>query len=41
MLNDGSSWEVKRYFTAASLVTELGGGEVLHDGSWFVVVRSG
>ncbi len=42
VLNDGSSWKVlKHYFTAASLVTELGGGEVLHDGPWFVVVRSG
>jgi demethylmenaquinone methyltransferase/2-methoxy-6-polyprenyl-1,4-benzoquinol methylase len=41
ILNDGSRWEVyKRYFTGAGLATELGGGEVLHEGRWFVVVRS-
>ncbi len=41
VLNDGSTWEVyKRYFTGAGLVEELGGGEVLHEGRWFVVVRS-
>jgi len=41
VLNDGSRWEVfKRYFTGAGLATELGGGEVLHDGDWFVVVRA-
>jgi len=41
VLNDGSTWEVyKRYFTGAALVEELGGGEVLHEGHWFVVVRS-
>ena len=41
VLNDGSRWEVyKRYFTGAGLVRELGGGEVLHEGDWFVVVRS-
>jgi ubiquinone/menaquinone biosynthesis C-methylase UbiE len=41
VLNDGSRWEVfKRYFTGAGLATELGGGEVLHEGEWFVVVRS-
>ena len=40
-LNDGSRWEVyKRYFTAASLREELGGGETLFDGRWFVAVRS-
>lgn len=40
-LNDGSRWEVyKRYFTAASLQEELGGGETLFDGRWFVAVRS-
>ena len=40
-LNDGSTWEVfKRYFTGAGLAAELGGGEVLHDGDWFVVVRA-
>jgi ubiquinone/menaquinone biosynthesis C-methylase UbiE len=37
---DGSSWQVyKRYFTADGLGTELG-GEVLHDGYWFVAVRA-
>jgi ubiquinone/menaquinone biosynthesis C-methylase UbiE len=41
VLNDGSRWEVyKRYFTGAGLVDELGGGEVLHEGDWFVVVRA-
>ncbi|MEP6978847.1 MAG: class I SAM-dependent methyltransferase [Thermoleophilia bacterium] len=41
VLNDGSRWEVyKRYFRGAGLAAELGGGEVLHEGRWFVVVRS-
>ena len=41
VLNDGSRWEVyKRYFVASELAAELGGGEVLFDGNWFVVVRS-
>ena len=41
VLNDGSTWEVfKRYFTGPALAEELGGGEVLHDGDWFVVVRA-
>jgi ubiquinone/menaquinone biosynthesis C-methylase UbiE len=41
VLNDGSRWEVfKRYFTGAGLAEELGGGDVLHDGNYFVVVRS-
>lgn len=41
ILNDGSAWEVyKRYFTGPELAAELGGGEVLHDGSWFVAVRA-
>jgi len=40
VLNDGSRHEVyKRYFTGAGLVEELGGGEVLHEGPWFVLVR--
>jgi len=40
-LNDGSTWEVyKRYFTAEGLAQELGEGEVLHDGRWFVAVRT-
>ena len=41
VLNDGSRWHVyKRYFTGAALAAELGGGEVLHEGRWFVVVRA-
>jgi ubiquinone/menaquinone biosynthesis C-methylase UbiE len=41
VLNDGSTWEVfKRYFTGAGLAEELGGGEVLFEGDWFVVVRA-
>jgi ubiquinone/menaquinone biosynthesis C-methylase UbiE len=41
ILNDGSRWEVyKRYFTGVGLADELGGGEVLHEGYWFVVVRA-
>jgi ubiquinone/menaquinone biosynthesis C-methylase UbiE len=41
ILNDGSRWEVyKRYFTAAGLAEELGGGETLFTGRWFVAVRS-
>jgi ubiquinone/menaquinone biosynthesis C-methylase UbiE len=40
VLNDGSRWEVlKRYFTAEQLLAELGGGEVLLDGRWYVAVR--
>jgi ubiquinone/menaquinone biosynthesis C-methylase UbiE len=41
VLNDGSTWEVfKRYFTAAGLAEELGGGDVLFEGAYFVVVRA-
>ncbi|HEY3020652.1 MAG TPA: methyltransferase domain-containing protein [Solirubrobacteraceae bacterium] len=40
-LNDGSRHRVyKRFFRGQALVAEVGGGEVLHDGAWFVVVRS-
>jgi ubiquinone/menaquinone biosynthesis C-methylase UbiE len=40
ILNDGSSWTVfKRVFTGTQLAAELG-GEVLHEGRWFVVVRA-
>ena len=40
VLNDGSRHEVyKRFFTGDGLAEELGGGEVLHAGPWFVVVR--
>jgi demethylmenaquinone methyltransferase/2-methoxy-6-polyprenyl-1,4-benzoquinol methylase len=41
ILNDGSRWEVyKRYFTTDGLANELGGGETLFAGHWFVAVRS-
>jgi ubiquinone/menaquinone biosynthesis C-methylase UbiE len=41
VLNDGSRWEVyKRYFTGDGLAAELGGGTVLCENHWFVVVRS-
>jgi len=41
-LNDGSRHRVyKRWFTAAGLAEELGGGETVHDGPWFVAVRLG
>ena len=41
ILNDGSRWEVfKRYFEPAELAAELGGGETLFAGRWFVAVRS-
>ena len=40
-LPDGTVWPVlKRYFTPESLIDELGGGETLYAGPWFVVVRS-
>jgi demethylmenaquinone methyltransferase/2-methoxy-6-polyprenyl-1,4-benzoquinol methylase len=42
VLNDGSRHRVyKRYFEPESLANELGGGETLHAGAWFVVVRNG
>ena len=41
VLKDGSRWTVfKRLFTGEQLAAELGGGEVLHEGRWFVVVRA-
>ena len=41
VLRDGTSWHVfKRWFTPDGLLDELGGGEVLHAGPWFVVVRT-
>ncbi|MBA2383748.1 MAG: class I SAM-dependent methyltransferase [Actinobacteria bacterium] len=40
-LNDGSRWELyKRYFDPEELAAELGGGETLFAGRWFVGVRS-
>jgi SAM-dependent methyltransferase len=41
ILDDGSRWTVfKRVFTGEQLAAELGDGEVLHAGRWFVVVRA-
>jgi SAM-dependent methyltransferase len=41
VLNDGSRHAVyKRWFTPEALVAELGGGDVVHAGPWFVAVRS-
>lgn len=38
---DGTAWPVfKRFFLPEQLVEELGGGDVLFAGDWFVVVRS-
>ena len=39
ILNDGSRWTVyKRFFDPDELAAELGGGETLFAGAWFVVV---
>lgn len=41
ILNDGTCWEVyKRYFEPDELAAELGGGETLFAGRWFVAVRA-
>jgi ubiquinone/menaquinone biosynthesis C-methylase UbiE len=41
VLGDGSRWTVfKRVFDPPALVEELGGGELLHVGHYFLVVRS-
>ncbi len=41
ILNDGTRWEVyKRYFEPDELAAELGGGETLFAGRWFVAVRA-
>jgi ubiquinone/menaquinone biosynthesis C-methylase UbiE len=41
ILNDGSRWEVyKRYFEPDALADEIGGGQTLFAGRWFVAVRS-
>jgi ubiquinone/menaquinone biosynthesis C-methylase UbiE len=38
-VSDGSVWPVyKRFFSPVTLLSELGGGELLLDGDWFVVV---
>lgn len=40
-LNDGTTWTVyKRVFEPDALARELGGGEVLHAGTYFVAVRA-
>ena len=40
-LPDGTVWPVlKRFFAPESLLEELGGGEVLYSGPWFVAVRA-
>jgi len=40
VLDDGSEHRVyKRWFTAEGLAAELGGGDTVHDGPWFVAVR--
>ena len=41
ILNDGSRWQVfKRYFQPQALAAELGGGDKVFAGRWFVAVRS-
>jgi ubiquinone/menaquinone biosynthesis C-methylase UbiE len=41
ILNDGSRWEVyKRYFSPEGLAMELGGGQTVFAGRWFVAVRA-
>jgi ubiquinone/menaquinone biosynthesis C-methylase UbiE len=41
VLKDGSHWPVfKRFFDGAQLIDELGGGTVLHERTWFVLVRA-
>jgi ubiquinone/menaquinone biosynthesis C-methylase UbiE len=41
VLMDGSRWEVyKRWFAGAELAAELGGGDVLYEGRYFVAVRA-
>jgi ubiquinone/menaquinone biosynthesis C-methylase UbiE len=42
ILNDGSRWRIyKRFFEPQELLDELGGGETIYAGQWFVAVRSG
>jgi ubiquinone/menaquinone biosynthesis C-methylase UbiE len=41
VLADGSRWQVfKRYFLPEELLAELGGGEMLLEGRYFLVIRS-
>jgi ubiquinone/menaquinone biosynthesis C-methylase UbiE len=40
-LNDGSSHRVyKRFLRGSELIDELGGGSILHEGTWFVAVAA-
>ena len=42
LLNDASRWQVyKRWFSAEGLAAEVGDGETLLAGRWFVAVRAG
>ena len=39
VLKDGSTWKVyKRFFSPETLTRELGGGDVIHAGRWFLAV---
>jgi ubiquinone/menaquinone biosynthesis C-methylase UbiE len=39
VLKDGSSWKVyKRFFSPDTLVSEIGGGDIIHAGRWFLAV---
>jgi ubiquinone/menaquinone biosynthesis C-methylase UbiE len=41
VLGDGSCWHVlKRYFSGRGLARELGGGELLHEGLYFIAVAT-
>jgi ubiquinone/menaquinone biosynthesis C-methylase UbiE len=41
LLKDGSRWRVyKRYFEPEQLAAELGGGQIVFAGRWFVAVRA-
>ena len=41
VLSNGSRHRIyKRYLTGAALAHELGGGEIIHEGRWFVVVAA-
>jgi ubiquinone/menaquinone biosynthesis C-methylase UbiE len=41
VLGDGTTWKVyKRFFAGGGLLDELGGGTVLHEGRWFVLVTA-
>ena len=41
VLNDGSRWQVyKRFFEPEELAAELGSGEILFAGRWFVAVQA-